>query len=291
LWLANLLVELPTNVLRSIVQHSFPAAILYLGVVGMVGLMGLGLWSVRRQCGRVLSLYLLFYLVLIWIWPFDPYRFLIPLLPLLFGAWFVGLGRLAVQFGVGLDDARARRPVGGQDRLGLVLASPGSRRVMLVLAGVIGLLYLNAQSGVAASRSQALIVRQIEGAASLLKRLTPPDAVVIAPNSAFYLLSGRHVIPFVPSEDPVAFYYPPDRLIRHLGLASSSPAMVETYRRVLEEKYLSYSRVAGATHILVPSGDRDSPLERTINAWLESHRDQFRQIDQSEKFRLYAIRP
>jgi hypothetical protein len=74
-----------TNILHSITLWGFILFVIFAGSITFITLIG------KLRTWRILPLFIISYLVLILLWPWNPYRFLIPILPFLLGYFFDGI--------------------------------------------------------------------------------------------------------------------------------------------------------------------------------------------------------
>lgn len=243
--------------------EGFPgSAMVYGGIMTSVGLCAWGLATVWHRSRPFIHGYLLIYLALVWFWPYQSGRFLIPLLPVLAPAFLVGLvragGSVVAWFGGSIPvEGISSTGNGEPERLRGVPPSVRSVPVIVLCVPALLLAYYLALNvgmsrsphGVEAERAQLFL-------ADTIRRHTPADAVIGWYNGGyFHLATGRKIVPTLLVGDPVHSFYPPDRRFSRCGLGVV-PGQARAYVELLEDRFEDYRRAAGITHVVELIGDR-----------------------------------
>jgi hypothetical protein len=253
----------------------------------MAGLCLVGLvwaWS-RTRAG--LHLYLAAYFALVWIWPFPPDRFLVPLLPLLVPALLAAARRVLV---LALPADRGYRTAAEQAD-----TAPGRQTSLgvggaIAAAAVLTLLAWNVRGGFAVLSSIPARVRleQRAGLVSYVREHTPPEAVLASTSAAYlHLVTGRKAVPLLPADNPVAILYPPDACFLHCGRIVT-PRGVRACRRLLENRLVEYYRQAGVSHVIVTEGGGAIGL---VREFVRLRPSSFPRLSQVGLYEIYAFRP
>jgi hypothetical protein len=240
--------------------------LLYAGVAIVAGLFLFGLWTAPRGGRSLTHTYLLSSFALIWLWPFDAERLLIPLLPLLLAGVLAGLWRTCQ-----------------------LLRRPWAAR-LIVLLGVGALLghYGLMTWGFLSSPVHDFRSNERQLMSELIQRHTPERAVIASVNGAYYhLATGRRFVSFVPTLNQIAAHYPTQRKLWEFGLTLTNEQK-RSYQAMLAERLLDYYRAAGVTHVLVMSETGGEGL--AFRRFRESVPQHFELVREVWTYRLYAFR-
>lgn len=244
----------------------------YVLMAAAAGLVGLGLavtWARARCAGH---LYLAGYAALVWVWPFDPERLLVPLLPFVAAALLAGISRVS----------RSRRATASRETRSVEWA-PVALAAGMVLWNlhVGGNILRNQAAGREYAERQELI--------RLLRERTASDAVIAAESSGFlHLSTGRKVVPIVPAESSIRLLYAPDARLADAG-RRVSPAGQQAHREALERGLLEYYERTGVTDVVARRAGGGSAIHRDF---VRARPLRFREYARCGPYELYAlIRP
>ncbi len=246
------------------------AAIVFLIATGMAVT-----WRRGREAAHLL---VLFSIALMLTWPFPPSRFLAPLLPLLLLWLLAGASRTA--------DAAATIVLGHARAHGRDLGTAGA--VAAAMVGVlIALRSVGSSLSAPGSESARSLERDRAACAEMLRRRTPPSAIIAAPHGPYYhLITGRSFVPLFPAVDPVSEFYPPDRSWLTLGAGDTTQRHMR-FKHVLEALLVDYYRDSGASHLCLPESRSGRPA--TIRDFVSAQPGLFRDIARVGTFRLVGI--
>jgi hypothetical protein len=241
---------------------------LHLFVWIAVAALAIGFARSLRGGVRTLHLYALAYGGAVLVWPFEPYRFLVPWTPfllvfLLWGFWMPGYARripLAVGVVVAwlflLDDAR-------------ILASTDER------------FYLR-------ERTDPLDLSEFTAVEAWIRENTDDsDVIAGAWPARVFLTTGRRGVVTWPDRDPYARYYGRDR---SLASFTALPARSETEAMAadIRANWRSAWREAGVTHYIEARDERDA---RAFAAAVRDESAAFAPVyvTPGESFRIYRV--
>lgn len=245
---------------QQLIPLGFPGSLpLYLLLVGVLVVFGVGSAALWRRLAAAAHFYLAFYLGLLLVWPFDPTRFLATILPLLF-AMFLGGAYLLLRVAIGWVYAGLTEPATARkDSAPSVLAArwadsrpgaSGARTVAVLLALLSAwqstrlLVWQPRRPGLEES------LREREALVELLQTVTPPEAVICHDQTGYlHLRTGRKYVPFLPPDDPVRQTYPPDRRFLHAGNLVTTGEIAATVEW-FEARLLEYLRTTGTTYLV-----------------------------------------
>jgi len=233
--------------MSGIAEFSWKTVFIYLACYGSSLLILVGFWrsrascqkleslahkkEVRNLCWRTVHLYAILYVGLMLVWPFEPFRFLVPWTPFLLYFLLTGLPA------VGRDTAR-RLPV---------------RAVVRVLYAALVVLFLTEDGRIVASTGGSFYSREIWSDCSEIRELerwlraNTGNGDVIASDrpAGVFLATGRKGQYFWPDTDPYSLYYGRDREwwnFYFLPGESESQFVYDEMRRHLSDTYVN-SRV------------------------------------------------
>jgi hypothetical protein len=208
------------------------------------------------------------YTALVWIWPFDPERLLVPLLPFVTVALLAGTGQLV----------RVRPAVPSE--------IPLIGRVPVALAALMVLWNLHVGGSILRNPSLEREYADRQELAVLLRERTTSDAVIAAESSGFlYLTTGRKVVPIVPAESSIRLLYAPDARLADVG-RRVSPAGQQAHREALENGLLEYYRRTGVTDVVARRAGGGSAVHREF---LRARPLHFREYARCGPYELYAV--
>ena len=227
---ANYQLALPLSGIRSALEIPSWRTVLLFGVAGIAfGSCAVGfIASSRRRgqstrCWTILHIYLLLYGGVVWLWPFEPHRFLVPWTP--FILYFLLAGVLTTA-----------------SRVGSFLSSFGGRvpqALVALTALAIGSLFLVEDARIVASRSDALFVRELGGgfdadelaeAHAFIEREIPATEIIASAGpGGVYLHSGRRGYFVWPDTNPYLRYYGADREAWRFYSSRSRNEMLSIY--------------------------------------------------------------
>ena len=275
-----------------LLQSGFGSALpLYLGMIVTCGLVLVGLVVTWRRARPTIQLYLLAYLGLVLIWPFQPQRFLIPILPLLITLLLAGLYHTVVFIAGSLQRLLEEQPVSSETAVS-AKSRPGAG--MAIWLVVLLALVLGYQSVQAVLRQPGRLglkqwLDKREELVDLVQARTPPEAVICSPYTGYlHLQAGRKFVPFVPSEDPISYRYPDDRKFSACGrlLADSE---VDHNLHLVNTRLMNHLRTTGATYWVQ---SRKRSLDGiAFEEFRRTHPRYFRRIGDNEQFTLYRVVP
>ncbi len=212
-----------------------------------------GLIRCMREGLRTLHLYALFYVGLMLVWPFEPYRFLIPWTPVLLGLMLHGLSWVT--------GAAAR------SRACRVVSTTVVSVVTLMLVG----LFLHDAKRIVTSTEERYFLREfpvnwaeMRAAERWVAAHVPPEGIVAsAQPAALFLATGRRGHYFWPDTDPYSLYYGPDRRWASLyvpsgrseaaHLAEQIPRqLADAYRAERIGLYVEHQHVNTSAIVLAP---------------------------------------
>ena len=263
----------------------------YMGMALVAALVLVGLASVWQRAKPALHLYLLFYVGVVLTWPFSPWRFVMPILPILVTLLLVGVCRLLMLAAGTLAVDEAAAPTADRKERWSA-RTPG----YYVSCGAVGLIVLALGSPVIAvlgtqpGRAQAEKTCQERAAlAKLLQTQTPPDAVICAVDNGYMALrTGRKVIPFLRFDNPIPHLYPADRRASECGL-SSTPGERAANLRYMKERLIEYLRATG-TSFVIPEPESDG-AGGAFAEFRRSRPECFRRIAGTSAHALYRFLP
>lgn len=243
-------------------------AVLWAGVAGLMWLMFLGAERVWRSGQRAALAGLALYLAMVLVWPFQPVRLILPLLPV--ASVLVFWGAAGMVRGTGIAHGRLRA--------GLLLA-------MLALACLPG---PEQQLGSFWKPADPVGTNELlSRSTEMIKKETPPEAVVaVVGGGVQYLRTGRKcVLPF-PSTDPVTQHCPPDRSILLMGLGQTP--MQEKFPYSQLAQLPAYLTGVGATYeVIVEDG---SEFADAFTQFRNQHVELFRDISSEGYLRIVRVR-
>lgn len=190
--------------IQSTANLSWRTFFLHLACYGSAILMLVGFLKSARTRWGVFHLYAVFYAALMLVWPFEPYRFLVPWTPFLIH--FVLSGAHALASDIGRRVAFLKHPA----------VAEGFVRTLFSLLMV---LFLVEDFRIVGSTIDHIYLREIEVNCSEIADLerwlvakTSPDEVIASDRPAgLFLMTGRQGQYFWPDTDPYAAYYGEDR--------------------------------------------------------------------------------
>jgi len=257
-------------------------------------LVGVGLAGTWQRAWPILHLYLVIYIGLVLLWPFRPWRFLLPILPLLTGAGLAGaylVVVLLVEAIAGRDSSISPRPQSEATGPPSLWQSSGTGhaaaiRIVFVVAGMLA--FQNLRPIVTERGRQYLEQSELQREAliDLLRSQTPPDAVICSLDNAYlHLRTGRKIVPFVPYEYPVPSLYPPDLPLSECGhLATPGRLLADLeHMRTRLPGYLQTARVG----YLVADAETDSGI--VFGEFLRARPDLFRAVRTAGRYSLYRV--
>lgn len=273
--------------LRGIGLYTLMALMLVLTSVGASVLMRRRAWPVHA--------FLLAYLLFVWAWPFDPSRFLVPILPLLIAAALMGL-HAAVRGAFGLIARRAARGAALRGRRSQERRAASSARLAGVATIVASALLLG-RYGVEATTSRMVgwllaptDATSRQALVGFLRERTPTDAVIAARQAGYlYLATGRKCLPYYPVDDPIAIYYSAARNVLYCGVGQTRGEF-EAFRTYFESRVLDYYRAAGVTHMVTP-GPEWEDKHRAMVQFAERRPASFRPVGEVYGRMVYELRP
>ena len=274
----------------------FPGAFpVYLGILLVAVLVLVGLLPIAPKRLNVIHLYLAFYLGLIWIWPFQPNRFLIPLLPVVLPGFLLGVVRaLSIAnraFARWMGPSRRSPSHSGStqpNRRSADAIAHNLQTAVILAAGVMLFYYTFTDYSMSSSTLDQAEYQHREARFDAMARLVEGSAILVERNPAyFHLRTSRKVVPPFTPHDPIATLYPPHRIFRHCGIQIESAAPVRPLST--SEELLEYYAGSGLTHVLV-SADRPqrSPIPIQV---IESNVHSFVPSGSDGSFRIYEFRP
>jgi hypothetical protein len=243
-----------------------------LHVVAWIAVAAVTLGFARSLRGgvRTLHVYALAYAGAVLVWPFEPYRFLVPWTPFLlvflfWGLWFPGYGR-RVPLAVGVAVAWLFALEAGR-----ILSSTEDR------------FHLR-------ERTEALDLTEFTAVEAWIRENTAGDDVIASAWPArVFLTTGRRGVVTWPDRDPYARYYGRDRSFASF---TAVPARSETEAMVkdIHAHWRDAFREAGVT-VYVEARD-----ERDARAFATAVRDQSAAFEPAfvtpgESFRIYRVLP
>ncbi len=237
-------------------------------IAAVIGLIGVGLAVTWDRSRSAAHLYLAVYAALVWIWPFEPERLLIPLLPFVTAALLAGTERLV-----------RVRPAAPRE-ISLIGRAP------VALAALMILWNLHVGGNILRNPSLEREYADRQELAALLRERTASDAVIAAESSGFlHLTTGRKVVPIVPAESSIRLLYAPDARLADVG-RRVSPAGQQAHREALEKGLLEYYERTGVTDVVARRAGGGSAVHRDF---LRARPLHFREYARCGPYELYAV--
>lgn len=276
-------------------QDESGGAILFLLALVMVALLLLGCFVSWRSGTRSIPFYLAAYLGLVLCWPFDPSRFVVPLLPVIIPMMVLGAYTVlrAVHARVaGLATARSGHASKRRKNARGDLAIPNTHTLewipVLVLLPILAQVICVLGYGWTQMRSpeKLRMITARQAMIDVLRNETPPDAVVAAPNAGYvYLVTGRKCVPNVPSGSSYQLYYAPDATFLQAGrFVTDGGAAFQ--RQMLERELVPYYERAGVTHVVDITGGGGYAIQRQA---MDQSPNRFPLITRTSGFQLRAF--
>jgi hypothetical protein len=271
----------PEFTLGAIGRPGFDTALLHLACWGAVAAIAAGLAASLAGGWRALHLYGAAYFGMVLLWPFEPYRFLVPWTPFLL--YFLAAG----------IEAAVRRVARGGGAAAAERVGSGAAVAACVLAA---LLFVQEDARILASTREDLYGRDIRFDLTELEAIerwiagnTAPGDVIASPLPArLFLNTGRRGQFFWPDSSPQRIYYGPDRewwSFYFWSTPSETEAVYEEMRRSLEEVY----RAAGIRYCVTRAdpGPASTALARIISERGERFQPVF--VSPRAGFRVYRL--
>ncbi len=268
-----------------------------------------GFVSTLRRGWQCIHVYAAAYALMLLVWPFEPYRFMVPWTPFILYFMFRGVRSAAAVAGNPLrrGGRRARagpagRPAEGSERV--LHASPGNRThgapgvlAVCVAAGLVAIPFAREDALIFASDLGDYYMR--ENPPELIERrhlhawlrnVSPRNAVVACNPGEIYLNTGRRGYVYWPDRDPYTLYYGPQRAWRQFY--AISPAGVDEDRAVYQQmkpRWVDAYRSAGVTHFVHHRYMNESQaLARLIGEFRENFEPVY--VTPGGVYRVYRIR-
>jgi len=209
-----------------------------------------------------MHLYVLVYLLIMLAWPFDPYRFLIPLTP--FALYFLYQGALVLT-----------RPLMRWPRLASTALVSAAALLMILSSVENAKILTSTRESYYIWVGQTKDLDQLDEVAEWIRCNTPADAVLASQNTAdFYLSTGRQFVEAWVNDDPVNEEYGSDRLrwrFYAMGTSREVPGVLDRMRQDLWKLY----RQAGVDYCIWDSSTRVlAPIPRVAR----EQPDRFRRV-------------
>ncbi|MCG3126884.1 MAG: hypothetical protein CHACPFDD_01739 [Phycisphaerae bacterium] len=255
---------------------------LYLLILAMLLLIALGFYVRWRRSAVPLNASLLLYLLLVWAWPFDPSRFLVPILPMLIAAALMGLHAAVCGAFVCFEQLGAARRRRHRRRAGGPATDRAPRFARGVALAAAAMLLGRYAVEAAGSPRVGWLLTPTDGPArdalvEFLRDRTRAEAVVAARQAGYlHLATGRKCLPYYPVDDPIAIYYSPARNVLFCGVGQTRGEF-EAFRGYFEAHVLDYYRRAGVTHVVTP-GPEWEDKHRVIVQFAEKQPSMFRLV-------------
>lgn len=268
---------------------------IYVLIAGVLILTAMGFVATSRRARGDVHLYALVYLAFVLNWPFNPDRFLTPLLPILF-AWSIEGVRAVSAWGLRLFiEPEQDVGAGSTDSEGPAVqrrslhergsSSPWMAVVLLALLAAHNVPFVLRQPGrefmLQSQRNRAEL-------AEMIRIATPPDAVICTKFAGYvHLTTGRRVAPWLLGLRSIPHVYPPDRIVLQCGSGLRTPLAEQADRRMVSEHWIGYLTDVGATH-LVPPGD-DLTYGEAFAELRRSHAARFQQVGAAGEYTLFRF--
>jgi hypothetical protein len=283
-------------VFRALLGGSAGGWIVYAVIVVANLLIVLGWLATWRRARSAAHFYLVVYGAAVLAWPFQPVRFVAPLLPLLIPLLLGGVYQLAFRPVRALLGDRAEpahrkrkpshsagRPAGDSRARTLAVRVTAVVALFMAIGPLRFLLVPEPRHIQALAREQ----QEREDSVELVQTHTPPDAVIASSWGAYmYLRTGRKAVAARPIAPPVAVFYPPDRHASRCGLGSTVGAR-EADEAFLRARLLTHFRVTGATHVIPPPGT--SSYNTVFDEWQRADPQVLRPIASKNDQVLYEV--
>lgn len=263
-------------------------ALAWTGALATLGLAGLGAVATCRRSALHVHLFLGLYFALVLVWPFDPARFLIPVLPLIVGAVLAGLHRFLSRLGAIACSRLKLAPVASATPGGSNAApSVGfSGAATLLAASVLVLINVGGASRIL---NDPYVQREAvqQGALEAELRSLPPGSVIASTASHVLALRTEHkAVPLVPAVRSTHLLYAPDARFSNLD-GAISPAGIAAHERMIEQELTRYYEATGVTHVVCS----DVGGGVAHHAYVRRHSERFQRLRTVGGRELFAFIP
>lgn len=263
-------------------------ALAWAGALATLGLAGLGAAATCRRSALHVHLFLGLYFALVLVWPFDPARFLIPVLPLIVGAVLAGLHRLLARLGAIASSRLKLAPVASATPGGSNAApSVGfSGAATLLAASVLVLINVGGASRIL---NDPYVQREVAQQAALAAELRslPPGSVIASTGSHLLALrTGHKAVPLVPAVRSTHLLYAPDARFSNID-GAISPAGIAAHERMIEQELTRYYEATGVTHVVCS----DVGGGVAHHAYVRRHPERFQRLRTVGGRELFAFIP
>jgi len=283
-----LLGALPGDWAKAMLEKGIVRALpLYLGALLALALTLLGLRMVTQARRLTIPLYLLCYFGVVLVWPFAPWRFLLPVFALLItlllaGCYGVVLWLVRLKAGAATQPGDAWGGVWSENMRGADWAF----RATFLLAAAIA--YPSWRLIVQPDRATLdQTTRERDALAEYLRTNTPADAVVCTTKAAYlHLRTGRKFVPFLPYENPVAHRYSAERRFAECGRVIPRAELAADLR-FMQARLIDYLTTTGASYIvpLPPS----TKFGHAFAAFRQLEPGRFRRVGVSGPYSIYQF--
>lgn len=258
------------------------------GALATLGLAGLGAAATYRRSALHVHLFLGLYFALVLVWPFDPARFLIPVLPLIVGAVLAGLHRFVARLGA-IASSRLKLTPAGPAASGASSSAPSvgfSGAATLLAASVLVLINVGGASRIL---NDPYVQREAAQQAALAAELRslPPGSVIASTASHVLALRTEHkAVPLIPAVRSTHLLYAPDARFSNID-GAISPAGIAAHECMIEQELTRYYEATGVTHVVCS----DVGGGVAHHAYVRRHPERFQRLRTVGGRELFAFIP